>query len=131
MLIASWVFLGLTSLLWIALPHRAQQMYQKNTKESCENTLVIIWAFEVVLGLTLGLWITGTIWEPKNLTSEIMALICSIWFLLHLIVNFGALVEEMQNKNHWEVKVLINFAIPILTALVLLICASLALANVF
>ena len=131
MLIASWVLLALVALLWIALPHRAQQMYQKNTKESCENTLVIIWAFEVVLGLTLGLWMAGTIWEPKNLTSEIMGLICSIWFLLHLIVNFGALVEEMQNKKHWEVKVLINFAIPILTALVLLICASLALANVF
>lgn len=131
MLVASWVFLGLTALLWIALPHRAQQMYQKNTKESCENTLVIIWAFEIVLGLTLGLWMAGTIREPKNLTSEIMALICSIWFLLHLIVNFGAIIEEMQNKQQWEVKVLINFAIPILTALALLIGASLALANVF
>lgn len=131
MLIASWVLLGLTALLWIALPQRAQQMYQKNIKESRENTLVIIWAFEIVLGLTLGFWITGTIWEPKNLTSEIMALICSIWFLLHLIVNFGALIETMQNNKKWSVKILINFIIPIATALALLISASLALANIF
>lgn len=107
LLINSWVLLAFISISGISLPYItfAWNFSIKNDRE-----LALIWFLQILITITLGLWIAGTLREPRNLVSEIMALICSIWLLGHLIFALKLVIQKMKIDRFWDKTFLIIYS---------------------